>query len=224
MYFTNKELILFDLDGTLVDSAPDLALSLNMMLESLDKKPYPLETIHSWVGNGALTLTKRALSGSKEIDTTLDTQLVNQALDLFLKFYAKNVCVKTQPYDGVKETLKYLQDKNYKMAIVTNKPYAYIEPILTTLKLEDFFTLYIGADSLDKKKPDPMPLLHLSSTLNVAVQNCVMVGDSKNDIIASQAANMESIAVSYGYNYDEDIAIYKPTVIIDSFSQIQELL
>lgn len=69
-----------------------------------------------------------------------------------------------------------------------------------------------------------MPLLHLSSTLNVAVQNCVMVGDSKNDIIASQAANMESIAVSYGYNYDEDIAIYKPTVIIDSFSQIQELL
>ena len=224
MNFTNKELIIFDLDGTLIDSVPDLALSVNHTLKSINRDVFPEDTIRTWVGNGAATLVKRALSQSATINDDIDDKLFEKALDIFLKFYSNNLTVSTILYDDVKETLENLQNKNYRLAIVTNKPYDFIEPILECLELSDLFEYYIGGDSLEVKKPNPMPLLHVCEKLNVSVENSLMIGDSKNDIIAANEANMDSIALSYGYNYDEDISTYEPNIVFDNFADINKVL
>ncbi len=217
-----KKLLLFDLDGTLIDSAPDLSYSVNLMLEQLGREHFDDATIHGWVGNGARTLVSRALSGSVEIDTTLDAELLERALEIFLHYYHENICVKTQLYEGVKETLHALSQAGYKMAVVTNKPYAFVSPILEKLALTEFFEMFLGGDSLEKRKPDAQPLLHVCKTLGIDVDDAVMIGDSKNDIIAAQRAGMQSIGVSYGYNYGEDITTYNPDRVVKSFKDILE--
>ena len=224
MKFINKKVILFDLDGTLVDSAPDLALAVNHMLETLERETFSSETIRSWVGNGAQTLVKRSLSGSSVMDENIEPELFSKALDIFLDFYAQNLCVTTVAYPNVSATLKSLKEKKYRMVVVTNKPFDFIQPLLEGLALTDLFELCLGGDSLTKRKPDPLPLLHVCERLNVRVSECVMVGDSKNDIIAANAANMHSIGVSYGYNYGEDISFYQPNRVVDDFSEIIALL
>jgi len=222
--FSNKKLLIFDLDGTLINSAPDLSLAVNYTLKTLGRAPFDSDVIHGWVGNGALKLVQRALCGKREVDEELDDDLVQNALEIFLKYYAKNLCNDTVPYPHVRETLQSLKDKGYRLSIVTNKPFAFVAPILEGLGMNDLFELILGGDSLSKKKPDPAPLLHVCDTLHIAVQNALMVGDSRNDIQAANACHMQSVGVTYGYNYGEDIAIYHPTVIIDDFSKLLEVL
>ena len=220
MKFSNKKVILFDLDGTLIDSAPDLALAVNHMLEALNRETFNEEIIRYWVGNGAQVLVKRALSGQSEIDENLDPVLFEKALDIFLTFYAQNLAVTTATYPNVPTTLHTLKEAGYRLVIVTNKPFDFVGPILEGLNLGELFELHLGGDSLAQKKPDPTPLLHVCDQLNVTVEQCVMVGDSKNDILAANAAKMQSIGVSYGYNYGEDIGVYEPSMIVDNFGDI----
>ena len=220
MKFTNKKVILFDLDGTLIDSAPDLALAINHMLTEVSYPTFSEKLICSWVGNGANVLVRRSLSGSSEIDNNLDNDLIEQSLQLFLSFYKDNLCIKTKLYPNVAASLKILKAQGYRLAIVSNKPFAFIEPILIALGLEGLFEILLGGDSLENRKPDAQPLLHIAQALNVSVEECLMVGDSKNDILAAKAANMESIGLKYGYNYEEDIALYQPEAVFDDFSDI----
>ncbi len=222
--FIDKELILFDLDGTLIDSAPDLALSVNYMLRSVNHNEFSEEVIDSWVGNGAATLVKRALSGNKIVDDNINHELFDRSLSIFLEYYKNNLCVKTTPYPNVKATLQALKSDGYKLAVITNKPFNFIEPILEQLELDNLFELCIGGDSLSEKKPSPLPLQYVCKKLNTKPRNTLMIGDSKNDILAAQAANIQSIAVSYGYNYGEDIRVYKPDLTIDNFGDILEVL
>lgn len=220
MRFSDKKVILFDLDGTLVDSAPDLALAVNHMLKTLERETFSTELIRTWVGNGAQTLVKRGLSGSRIVDDTIDPELFAQALKIFLDFYAKNLAVTTVTYPNVLATLKALNTKKYRLVLVTNKPYDFIDPLLDGLGLNGLFELCLGGDSLSRRKPDPMPLLHVCERLGVKVSECVMVGDSKNDILAAKAADMHSIGVTYGYNYGEQIDIYRPDSVVDDLSEI----
>jgi phosphoglycolate phosphatase len=222
--FSNKKLIIFDLDGTLIDSSPDLALAINHMLKTLNRETFTTDTIHYWVGNGAEVLVKRALSGSATIDETLDPELIKKALKIFLDFYAQNLAVETVTYPQVPQTLKALKAHGYRLAIVTNKPFAFVKPILTTLGLMENFELILGGDSLEKKKPNPLPLLHVCKQLNVSTHEAVMVGDSKNDIQAANACNMQSIGLTYGYNYGENISVHNPSVVFDNFADILTLL
>lgn len=218
--FTSKKVILFDLDGTLIDSAPDLASAINHMLSSLARPTFSEDTIRSWVGNGANILVKRGLSGQADIDNNLDEDLFAQALHTFLSFYKENVCINTRLYLGVHASLTKLKAQGYRLVIVTNKPVEFIQPILVKLALSDLFEMQLGGDSLAKRKPSPEPLLHVCQALNVSVEECLMVGDSKNDILAAKAANMDSIGLTYGYNYGEDIALHQPELVCDNFSDI----
>jgi phosphoglycolate phosphatase len=109
------------------------------------------------------------------------------------------------------------------MVICSNKPYRFIEPILEKLSIKQFFKQWIGEDSISEKKPNAAPLFHLANEMKTMIEKCIMVGDSKNDILTAQNAGMDSIGVSYGYNYNENIADYRPTIVVDSFSTLQEL-
>ena len=222
--FDNKEVLIFDLDGTLIDSVPDLALSINQMLEALGRSTFPIEEIRSWIGNGAALLTKRALSGNINICPNLDNALFEKALAIFLDFYEQNVCVNTTLYPNVTATLKSLHNQGYRLAIVTNKPEQFVRPILEKFGLDALFETILGGDSLPKRKPDPMPLIHVYDTLKVTPSACVMIGDSKNDIAAAIAANIESVGLTYGYNHGEDIKSQGATIVLDDFADIIKTL
>lgn len=224
MKFQDKKLIIFDLDGTLIDSVPDLAFAINSMLKSLDRDTFEVDTIRHWVGNGAKSLVSRALSASSNIDSSLDEKFIESALDIFLKAYSKNLSVSTIIYPNVKDTLLALKSKGYKLAIVTNKPYDFVPTLLETLKLDNLFELILGGDSLKEKKPSPMPLLYVCDKLDISVKDAVMVGDSKNDIVSASSANMDSIGVSYGYNYGESIEVYNPKIVVDDFGEILKFM
>lgn len=224
MKLENKKLLIFDLDGTLINSALDLAIAVNYMLEQLGRETFSEEIIHGWVGNGALKLVQRALSGKRTVDENLNETYVKKALDIFLTYYGKNLCNATIAYPNVTTTLNTLKEKGYRLAIVTNKPFAFVEPILEGLGLNGLFELILGGDSLPLKKPDPAPLLHVCEKLDVTVEMCVMVGDSRNDILAANACGMQSVGVTYGYNYGESISVYSPDIIIDDFRDILEYL
>jgi phosphoglycolate phosphatase len=218
--FLNKNTLLFDLDGTLVDSAPDLAFAVNQTLVELGMVTFSQDVIRGWVGNGASILVQRALSGNAKVSTDLNNTLIERALTIFYSIYQTHNCIETQLYPNVLDTLTKLKNTGYRLAIITNKPERFIAPIINGLALNGLFDLIIGGDTLEKRKPDPLPLHYACQQLSVNVDQCVMIGDSKNDILAAKAANMQSIALTYGYNYGEDIANYQPEKVIDNFDDL----
>ncbi|REE24734.1 phosphoglycolate phosphatase [Winogradskyella pacifica] len=222
MNFKDKDLIIFDFDGTLINSIPDLTLAVNKMLKHYSLHPLTIDRVTPYIGNGAKPLVRRALEYRMQ-DKALPETLLKEAFDIYLAAYKEAICIDTFVYPGVLETLKSLDKKGYKMAICTNKPFGFIEPILDTLEITTYFKCWVGEDSLAEKKPSAAPLLHLAKELNTTIEKSIMVGDSKNDILAAQNANMDSIGVSYGYNYNENIADYKPTVVVDEFAELTKL-
>lgn len=224
MLFREKELILFDLDGTLIDSVPDLALAVNRMLETLGRERFEEERIRGWVGNGAAVLIRRALSGNREAEGKLDDALFEEARGLFLSHYGENLARRSRCYEGVPETLRRLRERGHRLAVVTNKPDPFVEPLLKAFGLEGLFEMIVGGESLPVKKPDPLPLIHSCESLGVEPARALMVGDSRNDIQAARAAGIHSVGVRYGYNYDEPIDVYGPDAVIDSFAELAEIV
>jgi len=194
------------------------------MLEQINYDTYDQDVIRNWVGNGASNLVKRALKGNLLVDDFIEDEKHEEALKIFLDYYEKNLCQNTYLFDGVKDTLVELKKNGYLLTIVTNKPYEFIDPILDGLGLKNIFEISLGGNSLEKKKPNPMPLLHLCKMFELSEDEVVMVGDSKNDIEAANNAHMQSIAVTYGYNHGENIEVHNPTVIIDNFKDLLEVL
>ena len=145
---TQKSLLIFDLDGTLIDSVPDLADAVNAMLTTLGKANFSEDVIRHWVGNGGKVLVQRALSGSQTIDPNLTEDDTNQALALFFDYYHQNTCVRTQPYAGVSEGLRELKEQGYTLAIATNKPIDFVPAIVEKLGWQALFAYILGGDSL----------------------------------------------------------------------------
>ncbi|MFW2177537.1 MULTISPECIES: phosphoglycolate phosphatase [unclassified Moraxella] len=219
-----KSLLIFDLDGTLIDSVPDLAHAVNLTLQDLERPTFELATIRHWVGNGATVLIQRALSGSSTIRADLAPNLVEQALARFLEHYREHTCEQTQAYQGVSEGLSQLKNAGYTLAIVTNKPYEFVPTIVANMGWQSLFSLILGGDSLAVKKPDPAPLLTVCEKLGFAPIQSYMIGDSKNDILAGQNAQMDTLGLSYGYNYGQDIRDFQPTHTFDTFTQLTDFL
>lgn len=222
MISKNKELLIFDLDGTLINSIPDLTVALNSMLDFYGKSALTVEQATPFVGNGARVLVDRALKYAFGEDE-LKKVSIEEALALFLKAYESNVCEGTFLYEGVKETLAHLKNKGYQLVICTNKPLVFVEPILKKLEIMEFFDFWLGAESVAEKKPSAMPLLYIAEYFGLTVEKCLMIGDSSNDILAAHNANMESVGLTYGYNYNEHISLYEPTVIRDKFEDLKML-
>lgn len=222
MNFKDKELIIFDFDGTLINSIPDLTLAINTMLSHYNLSPLTILQVTPFIGNGAKPLVDRAMNHSMP-NREVSKELLGEAFDIYMSAYRDVTCKDTYMYPGVLDTLNYLNNEGYKMVICTNKPFYFIEPILDKLSIKKFFKSWIGEDSIAKKKPDAAPLLYLAKELNTSINKCIMVGDSKNDILAAQNSHMQSIGVNYGYNYNENIANYKPTLVIDRFAELLEL-
>ena len=223
MKFTDKKAIHFDLDGTLIDSVPDLALAVNEMLQTLEQETFDEDTIRYWVGNGSQTLVKRALAGKREFnEEEIDETLFQKAHHIFLEAYNKHLCEATKAFPGVIDTLQSLKKRGYRLSIITNKPAQFVAPILEGLGFGDLIESYLGGDCLPKKKPDPLPLVSMCEQMGVSIEESVMVGDSKNDILAANACGMQSIGVGYGYNYGEDINTYNPTIVVAKFEEILE--
>ena len=217
----DKQLLIFDFDGTLIDSVPDLADATNAMLATLGKAPYPLETIRNWVGNGSRMLVERALVGKIEVlDGELTEEAVDNAEQVFFDAYKNTSGSKTVAYPDVDSGLKKLQAVGFKLALVTNKPIRFVPKILQFFGWQDLFSEVLGGDSLPTKKPDPEPLLHVCNALNINPAQAVMIGDSRNDILAGQNANMDTLGLSYGYNYGQDIRKLNPTEAFDDFSAL----
>ncbi|MBP3946371.1 phosphoglycolate phosphatase [Psychrobacter sp. K31L] len=221
----DKQLLIFDFDGTLIDSVPDLADATNAMLTTLGKETYPIDSIRNWVGNGSRMLVERALVGKVEVlEGELTAEEADHAEQVFFDAYNNISGSKTVAYPDVDSGLKKLKDAGYILALVTNKPIRFVPKILQAFGWQDLFAEVLGGDSLPVKKPDPAPLLHVCNALNIDPEQAVMIGDSRNDILAGQNANMDTLGLSYGYNYGQDIRELNPTEAFDNFADLVDHL
>lgn len=185
--------LLFDLDGTLVHTAPDLALALNHTLGTIGLAPLALEKVIDLVGDGARALLSRGLGDR------LGEHDMEELFQTFLDFYGDNVARSSRPYEGVPEALAAFARENRKLAVCTNKPAGLSDALLQELGLRNYFQSVIGGDSLPVKKPDPEHVLATIRAVGGDLDTTVMIGDSSNDVNAAKAAGVKVVAVSFGY-------------------------
>lgn len=188
--------IIFDLDGTLVDSAEDLRAALNKLMSELGLRPIGTSEIKAMIGDGALKLVERGLTAAKGDPAQKDVWLSR-----FLEIYQENPATLTRCYPGVLATLAVLRRKKFRLGVVTNKPVLATMKVLQALSLAEFFSVVVGGDSLQERKPHPAPLLEAARQLEVDVSRILMVGDNIHDVEAAHAAGMRCVAVSYGYHH-----------------------
>ncbi len=216
------EMVLIDVDGTLVDSVPDLAYCVDEMLKQLGMPVHGEAKVREWVGNGVERLTRRALIGQLEGEP--DEALFERAYPIFLYLYAENTSKRSKLFPGVKEGLDYLKQAGYRLGCVTNKAEQFTVPLLKDLGVYDDFEIVVSGDSLPKKKPDPLPLLHVAEFFGAKPEQALMIGDSVSDVKAARAAGFRIICMSYGYNHGMDIREAHPDAVIDSMDELPELL
>jgi phosphoglycolate phosphatase len=218
----SPRMILIDVDGTLVDSVPDLAYCVDEMMCRLDRPAHGAAQVRNWVGNGVERLVRRALVGQLEGEPSDDD--FAKAYPIFLELYAANTSQRSLLYPGVLDGLDYLQSKGFRLGCVTNKVSQFTIPLLKDLGIHDRFEIVVCGDTLPVKKPDPGPLLYAAEFFDVAPAEALMLGDSKSDVAAARAAGFQIICMSYGYNHGEDIRAYAPDAVIDSMTELCELI
>ena len=227
--------VAFDLDGTLVDSAPGLTAAVDNALYALELPMAGEERVVTWIGNGADVLIQRALTwarqeraalraaqGKPSVDHDDIPQAEQQAIlrKLFDRYYGEVAEEGSFLFPAVADTLGALHAKGLPLALVTNKPTPFVAPILASLDIAKYFTVVIGGDDVKNKKPHPEPLLMVAEKLGLAPAELLFVGDSRNDIQAAKAAGCSSIGLTYGYNYGEPISLSEPDYIFDQFNEL----
>lgn len=208
-------LLVFDLDGTLVDSKQDLALSVNAMRKEMGLAPLALELISSYVGHGVTLLVRRSL-GTQATDEN-----VEKGLAFFLDYYRQHMLDNTAPYPGVSEVLEKL--RGLKMAVLTNKPVNFSREMISRLGFAPYFSYVYGGNSFPQKKPDPVGLHKLMEDLQVSARETVMVGDSDTDIITGRNAGVLTCGVTYGFGA-QTLEKVAPDLMIDDMRELPPLL
>ena len=212
-------MILIDVDGTLVDSVPDLAFCIDEMMRRLGREPRGETRVRDWVGNGVERLVRRALVG--RLDGEPDEAEFDRAYPVFLELYADNTSKRSLLYPGVVEGLDYLKAAGYALGCVTNKAEQFTIPLLRDLGIDEYFSIVICGDTLEHKKPHPAPLLHAAEFFKVSPAQSLMVGDSISDVTAARAAGFQIACLPYGYNHGEDIRVAEPDVIIETLAHLK---
>nr|VFK45248.1 MAG: phosphoglycolate phosphatase [Candidatus Kentron sp. TC] len=221
MTFPLPELALFDLDGTLVDTVPDIAKSADEMLRRVDMEPQGEARIREWVGNGVERLARRALTG--EMDGEPSDALFARAYPIFLDLYERYNGDSSALYPGAREALDFFARRGIPMGCVTNKHSRFTNALLRRLDLYEKFAMVLSGNSLSRKKPDPTPLLHVANRFGAAPSDSLLVGDSVSDVKAARAAGFRIICVTYGYNHGLDIRAAEPDAAIDSLEELAGL-
>jgi phosphoglycolate phosphatase len=209
--FSGVRAVIFDLDGTLIDSQLDLVLSVNAMLEHMGREPHVHEKICSFIGNGAALLVQRALG-----DDATEAE-VEKGLAYFLDYYRAHMLDNTDVYPGVREALVQLQQ--YPMAVLTNKPVHFSRAIVQGLNLSRYFRYVYGGNSFETKKPDPYGAQMLLRELQAAPQEAMMVGDSDVDIKTARNAGMHACGVTYGFG-TESLRAHPPDLMLETLSDL----
>lgn len=219
-YDPKERAILIDLDGTLVDSAPDIVIAANRLLGELGAPVLPFETVSGFIGKGVPNLVRRVLASSETLSAVSEAD----AQAIFYRHYVESNGRFGKLYPGVLQGLATMQRLGYRLACVTNKPLAYTFPLLEIMGLKDYFSAVLGGDSLQQMKPHPAPLLDACLQLGVSPRNGVMLGDSEVDVAAARAANMPVYIVRYGYPGPGGLDALKPDAFVDSFTEVPTLL
>ena len=213
----SRELILFDLDGTLVDSASDLYRAMNMSLNVLQLPEVTEEQVRTWVGKGTSLFCYSTL---QYLTGQFDPAQHQQLLDTFLEIYNAEPCVDTQPFNGVVDFLDWGLSNNKQMICVTNKPEQPARMIVESLGLSKYFVDVIGGDRFEERKPHPRQLLFCVDEYQLAKDQVLMLGDSSNDVEAARRAGVDCIVVSYGYNHGENIQDCQPQQVVDDLTEL----
>ena len=217
---TPPETIVFDLDGTLVDTAPDLTAALNAVLIRERLPPVPLERVRQMVGRGARVLIERALAWHRiPTDPSRTTELVQH----FLDYYEANIAVTSRPFDGMEACVRSLKDRGHRIGICTNKPEHLSRKLIGELGLTDLFPVILGADSRPWRKPDPRHLTDTIEQLGGRADNAVLVGDSDTDSRTARAANIPVILVTFGYT-ETPASELDANAVVDHYRDLENAL
>ena len=212
-----REVLLFDLDGTLVDSATDLHRAMNMSLNALQLPTVTEAQVRVWVGKGTALFCQSTL---QHLTGRVDPAQRQQLLETFLKIYNADPCVETQPFDGILEFLEWGLAQKKTMICVTNKPEAPARAIVDQLGMTHYFADVIGGDRFEERKPHPRQLLHCVEQYAQSKDQVLMIGDSSNDVEAARRAGIDCVVVSYGYNHGENILDCQPQQVVDNLCEL----
>jgi len=213
--------IVIDLDGTLLDTAPELCLAANRMLRDMDYAPVSQELLASYIGNGISWLVKRALTG--DMHATPDAALFEHALPIFEKHYTA-LLLQSKTFDGVIEGLDAMKAAGFRLGCITNKVARYTEPLLKGIGLAKYFEIVLSGDTLPEKKPHPLPLLHAAKFFGVPIEKLLLIGDSLNDTVAARAAGCPVFCVPYGYNHGEPVELLDLDAVIANLPAAMPLM
>ena len=213
------KLLIFDLDGTLVDTARDIADAINFAVKPFTQKTYSIEETKAMVGSGISRLLETLISSSEIFHNNAESAK-ETVVDRFLKFYSEHLLDNTETYPHVKETLSQLG--NYRKAVVSNKRELFSKQILAGLGILKYFDVVLGSDSVPEKKPSPVPVLQLLKRFGASVNEAVMIGDSNYDIEAGRGAGVTTIAVTYGFRSRE--ILKDADFMIDGFDELLKVL
>jgi phosphoglycolate phosphatase len=215
-----RRAVCLDLDGTLIDSAPDIAAALNRRLAAAGLGPLSLADITRMIGDGAKVLLTRGFAAAGR---PISGAALEAEAEAYIADYERNALVETRPYPGVPETLSVLRDAGHTLAVVTNKPAEATRIVLDALGLAGLFATVAGGDSFPVRKPDPGHLLGALAALDIPPAQAVMVGDHRNDLLAARGAGVASIYAAFGYG-EEDHAAFGAAAAIARFSDLPGVL
>jgi phosphoglycolate phosphatase len=216
--------VLFDLDGTLLDTAADIALALNRTMIEYDCRPLAEDDVRRMIGRGSPILIERAAaSQGRIVDATTQAAMVERFFHHYGGLGESNED-SAQPYAGAAESLRTLHAAGLRTAVVTNKQHRFAEALLNRLGLADWVDVVVGGDTCARRKPDPQPLLFACESLHVPPSKSLMIGDSVNDVQAARAAGIPIVCVAYGYNEGRDPRTLECDLLLDSLAELPALL